>query len=295
MAATIDVTTEIVREYDFRAPEDLNLYGSPTDLATNDVWLQFLGYGNDQNATLPLGDENDWTQIVNAYTTAYGDMTTQINARVADVEDEDPVTMYWQTGARLQGRHNTGMLMVHLKGVDYELGNIVEDTQFLSNIEDGDTFSPFGAYNIQSGDAVFVFGTFDNIRNGASGAVESIAFDTGDYTKVGEAYSTVEALLNTMLYAFVATEDLAFHSPELTMTCENASGNDGGWVTLVIVPRSTSQGPLSVGRFGDALQSWIQENEGSVTSHELVGMLNELNGTTGVGEDLARRTYQGLE
>ena len=42
--------------------------------------------------------------------------------------------------------------------------------------------------------------------------------------------------------------------------------------------------------WGDALQSYLAANE-SVTSQELVGMLNELNSTTNKGEEESRQTY----
>lgn len=132
--------------------------------------------------------------------------------------------------------------------------------------------------------------------DGGDAVIEYTFFETGEWTELdfvvaseGEADSV--GLLIAYREGVDNTEDTGYVTVDLV-----SGNNDGGYGDIILISGGeegvvpTKNPPTSGEYHYDSLQSWILANE-EVTSTEVVGMLNEINETDGVGYGDARRTY----
>ena len=286
-----------VHTHDFRSPHDYDLFSTnPPD--ADDALVALILSEDDDTYTNPV---LDGFTLKDESMKAWND-TMAVETRTADGSEDDDWTVEYNSGSTLTGRRNSAIQVLSLQtwdstaasdGVWYWEGARIHAVY---GSDYGGGYMYWRPIQVNPGDLEIIM-----IGNDASSTTDGAITDVeGDGWSAGPTWDdpgvggTGSGLIIYKVHSAVGLSD---PWSDLTMSHYNDTGDQVTITTRILVPAQEGAGGgggAAAGLFGDALQSWIVANE-TVTSQELVGMLNELNGTTAIGEDQARRTYQGLE
>lgn len=262
------------------------------------IWLQASTYGGSGDWVDLSGNGHDATPI-NSPTHDGTKFTLNGSSqyfRITDHNDLDFGTSDSFTGiavAAPDAANPGGLNYLFGKGFENYACSLRPGTTVRSIIYDGTTYiwDDYGSAPVSDG----VIASFALRRDATANEVE--AFVNGAGTGTPTTDTSTATLANATALTLGARVDPLYYF-------------DGGYYGFALFREALSDNDIyTVGRMlelgtvqdprllhGDALFTWILENESlTVTDTELVGALNELNGTNGVEYAQARATYLGVD
>lgn len=205
-------------------------------------------------------------EVMLAYKVAAGTETGNLTVSVTSTMNE-----FWNGAILSFGNVGSGVLDV----------TPTESHESVGAVATTNTLAPAAITTATDNALAVVVGTFTGVGN--ISATRSPAGYFGAYGATGARTPYTQTVVYAKPVATAGTDTIS--APPTIST----GAHYGAFATLALTPNAqTSLG--ASGLHHDALQSYLLANE-TVASREVVGMLNELNGTTGVEYAEARATY----